>query len=103
MGAVLLAATASASAQDRGQDSPNGAFSSNVNPSGAQTPTKADPLDLNAASVAELAALPGVGTARSKAIVDGRPYHAKSELIQRKILPQNVYEQVKGLVTVKKG
>jgi DNA uptake protein ComE-like DNA-binding protein len=98
--AIAIAVAPLASAQDRAQGSPNGSFSSDVNPSGGKTPTKAHPLDLNAASAAELAALPGVGATRAKEIVGNRPYHAKDDLLQRKILPQNVYDQVQDLVIV---
>lgn len=52
-------------------------------------------LNLNKASVAELAKLPGVGDARARAIVKGRPYRSKDELLRRKIVPENVYEDIK--------
>jgi len=99
--AMVVAVTASA--QDRAQGSPYGSFSSDVDTTGGQTPTKAHPLDLNAASAAELAALPGVGAARAKAIVDGRPYRGKHDLVRRKILPQPVYDHVKDLVMISPG
>jgi DNA uptake protein ComE-like DNA-binding protein len=100
---LVLAVAVPASAQSGSSGSPNGAFSSDVNKAGGQTPTKAHPLDLNSASAAELAALPGVGTTRSKIIVDGRPYRGKDELVQRKILPQDVFDRVKDLVIVGQG
>jgi DNA uptake protein ComE-like DNA-binding protein len=100
---LLLAVAAPALAASDAPSSPNGSFSSDVNPAGGQTPTKAHPLDLNSASAAELAALPGVGAARAKAIVDSRPYHGEEELVERKILPQDVYERVKDLVIAKSG
>lgn len=53
-------------------------------------------LNLNSASVGQLAALPGVGDARARAIIKGRPYRSKDELLKKKILPENVYEDVKG-------
>lgn len=55
-------------------------------------------LNLNKASAAELARLPGVGDARARAIIKGRPYKSKDELLRKKILPDNVYEDIKSNV-----
>lgn len=55
-------------------------------------------LNLNKASAADLAKLPGVGEARARAIVKGRPYKSKDELLRKKIVPDNVYEQIKSNV-----
>lgn len=55
-------------------------------------------LNLNKASAADLAKLPGVGDARARAIVKGRPYKSKEELLRKKILPDTVYEDIKGNV-----
>jgi len=55
-------------------------------------------LDLNTATAAELRALPGMGDAYVKRIVDGRPYTAKNQLVRRGILPEEAYEQIKDQV-----
>jgi competence protein ComEA len=59
---------------------------------------KVELIDINRASAKDLDALPGVGEARSKAIIAGRPYKAKNELTQRKIIPQNVYDAIKDKI-----
>ena len=63
--------------------------------------TKAALIDLNSATPAELDALPGIGTARAAAIVKGRPYHGKDELVSKKIIPQGVYDGIKDKVIAK--
>lgn len=55
-------------------------------------------LDINSASKAELDALPGIGPVRSAAIIKGRPYKGKDELVQKKIIPQKVYDGIKGKI-----
>jgi competence protein ComEA len=64
----------------------------------AASAPKAALLDINRASAADLDALPGIGAARSKAIIAGRPYKAKDELTGRKIIPQNVYDSIKDKI-----
>jgi competence protein ComEA len=67
------------------------------------TAPKAPLIDLNSASEAELSALPGIGPARSAAIVKGRPYKGKDELLRKKIVPSNVYEGIKDKVIAKQS
>jgi competence protein ComEA len=61
----------------------------------------AEPLDLNSASLDQLKKLPGLGDADAKKIVAGRPFTKTSDLVDKKILSSSVYENVKGLLTVK--
>lgn len=60
-----------------------------------------DLLDINTATQQQLDALPGIGPARSAAIIKGRPYKGKDELVQKKILPQNVYDGIKDRIIAK--
>lgn len=60
-----------------------------------------DLIDLNSASEKELTTLPKIGEARAKAIVKGRPYHGKDELVEKKIIPQDVYDGIKDRIVAR--
>jgi DNA uptake protein ComE-like DNA-binding protein len=62
---------------------------------------KAEPMDINTASEKELATLKGIGDVRAKAIVKGRPYKGKDDLVQKKIVPQSVYDDIKDQIIAK--
>ena len=55
-------------------------------------------IDINTAPKDQLDKLPQIGEARADAIIKGRPYKAKNELVDKKIIPQNAYDAIKDRI-----
>ena len=62
---------------------------------------KSEPMGIKSASEKELATLKGIGDARAAAIVKGRPYKGKDDLVKKKIIPQKVYDEIKDQIIAK--
>lgn len=67
---------------------------------GAPSGSEVSRLDLNAASPAELSALPGISPLTAKKIVRKRPYDAPEDLVTRGLLTQAQYDRVSGRLKV---
>jgi len=70
---------------------------------GAASPETHQRIDINTASAAELAKLPGVGPAKAQAIVDYRaeaPFTTPDDLRKVKGIGDKLYDRVKGQITV---
>ncbi len=60
-------------------------------------------MDINSATKEELKTLPGIGDAEADKIIAGRPYGSKAWLISHKILPQDKYPAIRGLIIAKQA
>src|SRR5260221_7380429 len=69
-------------------------------PPGAITQTRPAPapavnlIDLNNASRDELMTLDGIGEVRADAIIRARPFRAKTELVERRLIPEALYDKI---------
>jgi DNA uptake protein ComE-like DNA-binding protein len=96
----LLAATPSmaqtaqpAAKSDKMAPAPKAATDSKMAPA-----PKAELLDINSATADELKALKGIGDAYSAKIIAGRPYKGKDELVQKNIVPEKTYAEIKDKI-----
>ncbi len=64
---------------------------------------KPELLDINTATKEQLATLPGIGDAYAEKIIAGRPYKAKNELTQKKVIPDSVYKKIHSMIIAKQS
>ena len=64
---------------------------------------KKEPLDINTATDKELAALPKIGDVKAAAIVKGRPWGGKDDLVKKNVLTKAEYDAIKELIIAKQA
>ena len=69
--------------------------------SAATTAQAEGKIDINHPKADELMKLDGIGEARAKSIIKGRPYKGKDELVDKNIIPQAVYDKIKDQIIAK--
>jgi len=60
--------------------------------------TSSNLLELNSASRDDLMKLDGIGEVRADAIIRARPFRAKGELVERRLIPEALYEKISDKV-----
>jgi len=100
--ALLIGVSGAAFAQK--QEAPKAAPAAKADAKAAPAAdAKKEPLDLNTAAEKDLVALPKIGEAKAKAIIKGRPFTGKDELVAKKILTQAEYDGIKDLIIAKQA
>ena len=57
-------------------------------------------ININTANASQLDSLSGIGEKRAADIISGRPYGAIQDLLEKKIIPAGVFEQIKEQISV---
>src|SRR5215467_14386342 len=58
-------------------------------------------IDLNSASRDDLMTLDGIGEVRADAIIRSRPFRAKTELVERRLIPEALYDKISDKVVAR--
>lgn len=61
---------------------------------------KINKLSIATASQTQLETLPGIGPAYAQKILQGRPYSAIEDLLNKKILPKSLYDKIKDHILI---
>jgi competence protein ComEA len=77
--------------------------STSATPATRSSPSQDKLVDVNSAPASELDALPGIGKARAASIIKGRPYKGKDDLVNRHVIPQNVYDGIKEKIIARQS
>ena len=64
-------------------------------------PPTAGQIDINSASRDDLMTLDGIGEVRADAIIRSRPFKVKTELVERRLIPEALYEKIADKVAAR--
>jgi DNA uptake protein ComE-like DNA-binding protein len=91
---LVLCITPGARAESGNPQSGTAQISSQTKP----IPPPEDRVDINHASAAELLKVPGMTSTWAARIMRFRPYRTKLDLVDRGVLPSDVYDRIKDYV-----
>lgn len=58
-------------------------------------------IDINSASRDDLMSLEGIGEVRADAIIRARPFKAKTDLVERRLIPEALYDKIADKVVAR--
>lgn len=58
-------------------------------------------IDINSATRDDLMSLEGIGEVRADAIIRARPFKAKTELVERRLIPEALYDKIADKVVAR--
>ena len=61
----------------------------------------ANQIDINSASRDDLMTLDGIGEVRADAIIRSRPFKLKTDLVERRLIPEALYERIADKVAAR--
>ncbi len=67
----------------------------------APAASTAGQIDINSASRDDLMTLEGIGEVRADAIIRSRPFKVKTELVERRLIPEALYEKLADKVVAR--
>lgn len=70
------------------------AVAQGARPAAPAAPATGGQIDINSASRDDLMSLDGIGEVRADAIIRARPFKAKTDLVERRLIPESLYEKL---------
>src|SRR5438445_10770162 len=71
-----------------------GAQAQTPRPAAAPAAPQSSLIDINSASRDDLMTLDGIGEVKADAIIRARPFKAKTELVERRLIPEALYDKI---------
>jgi competence protein ComEA len=67
----------------------------------APAPPASSLIDINSAGRDDLMTLDGIGEVRADAIIRARPFKAKTDLVERRLIPEALYDKIADKVVAR--
>ena len=101
----LVAGSAFGQTKDTGKETQpsTGSLKSTEKKTTAKAGENANLIEINSAPKVELMTLPGIGDGDAQKIIDGRPYRAKTQLVQKDVISQATYDKIVDSIIAKRS